>query len=326
MSETGAQLFARLEGRRSLRDIEPKIFPEGCGPSRGDVVELHGAEGTGKTEALYHLIVRCLLPANRGGLEVEVVFVDTDYHFDTLRLVTILEARLAQSQTQPCQSSDTRGLATAGGRVAEDEDYNDADAEEELVKACLRRLSVVHCSSSAQMLLSLHYLESWVSSRMALCLLVLDSISAFYWQDRCSGGESVARQETNLRKCAQLLDRLGRDYGIVVFATVHAIMRNYGSSEASGSGNSTAARTSDEPAPPPSSSTPNSRRWSSVVDFDKPYLCRVWQRLVTQRLVFTKTDVSRDRKPVFSVACTTTRTRGVKRSSFSLTESGMQFL
>lgn len=75
----------------------------------GDVVELHGAEGTGKTEALYHLIVRCLLPANRGGLEVEVVFVDTDYHFDTLRLVTILEARLAQSQTQPCQSSDTRG-------------------------------------------------------------------------------------------------------------------------------------------------------------------------------------------------------------------------
>ncbi|KAL2085701.1 hypothetical protein ACEWY4_019021 [Coilia grayii] len=257
---------------------------------------------------LYHLIVRCLLPANRGGLEVEVMFVDTDYHFDTLRLVTILEARLAQPSPE----------ATGEGSPKEGAEEDD---DEEMVKACLRRLFVVHCSSSAQMLLSLHYLESWFSSRLALGLLVLDSISAFYWQDRCSGGESVPRQEANLRKCAQLLDRLCRDYSIVVFATVHAIMRNYGSSEAA---NNTAPRPCDEPSP--SSSTPNSRRWSSVVDFDKPYLCRVWQRLVTQRLVFSKTDVLKDKRPVFSVACTTTKTRGVKRSSFCLTDSGMQFL
>ncbi|XP_041923449.1 DNA repair protein XRCC2 isoform X2 [Alosa sapidissima] len=312
MSETGAQLFARLEGRRCLKDIEPQLFPEDCGPLQGDIVELHGTEGTAKTEMLYHLIVRCILPTKHGGLEAEVMFVDTDFHFDTLRLVTILEARLAQL------------AAGAASEKHPKEGTEEEEGDEETVKACLRRLFVVHCSSSAQMLLSFHYLEGWFSSRPALGLLVLDSISAFYWQDRSGGGESVPRQEANLRKCAQLLDRLRRDYGIVVFATVHAVMRNYGSSEAS---SSTAPRPCEAPSPSSSSSSSsNSRRWSTVVDFDKPYLCRAWQRLVTHRLVFSKSDILKGRRPVFSVACTTTRTRGVKRSSFCIADTGLQFL
>lgn len=286
-------------------------------------MELHGTEGTGKTETLYHLIIRCILPTRHGGLEAEVVFVDTDFHFDTLRLVTILENRLAR------RSAGTTGASCQKPSTEEEEEQHqqkelqEQEGDEEMVKACLRRLFVVHCSSSAQLLLSLHYLEGWFSSRPALGLLVLDSLSAFYWQDRSAGGESVPRQEANLRKCAQLLDRLRRDYGIVIFATVHAIMRNYGSSEASSS--SAAPRPCEAPSPSSSSSS-NSRRWNSVVDFDKPYLCRVWQRLVTQRLVFSKSDILKDKKPVFSVACTTTRTRGVKRSSFSITDAGIQFL
>lgn len=49
----------------------------------------------GKTELLYHLLCRCVLPVACGGLEVEVVFVDTDYSLDMLRLVSILDSRLS---------------------------------------------------------------------------------------------------------------------------------------------------------------------------------------------------------------------------------------
>lgn len=49
---------------------------------------------SGKTELLYHLLCRCVLPNAAGGLEVDVVFVDTDYSLDMLRLVSILENRL----------------------------------------------------------------------------------------------------------------------------------------------------------------------------------------------------------------------------------------
>ncbi|CAG05330.1 unnamed protein product, partial [Tetraodon nigroviridis] len=88
------QLFARLDARRCLKDVEPRLFPEHGGPDHGDVVELHGPAGTVKTELLYHLLCRCVMPAAAGGLEVEVMFVDTDYSLDMLRLVSILDRRL----------------------------------------------------------------------------------------------------------------------------------------------------------------------------------------------------------------------------------------
>ncbi|KAK1875396.1 DNA repair protein XRCC2 [Dissostichus eleginoides] len=164
MTESGAQLFARLEARRCLKDIEKKLFPGDGGPENGEVVELYGSEGTGKTELLYHLLSRCLLPLSAGGLEVDVVFMDTDYSLDMLRLVSILDSRLNAGTHQR-----RRSIQVSGGH----------------------------------------------------------SISAFYWPDRCEGGTSVTKQEEKLSKCAELLGRLLRDYRITVFATCHAIRRNY---------------------------------------------------------------------------------------------------
>ncbi|XP_053093835.1 DNA repair protein XRCC2 isoform X2 [Pangasianodon hypophthalmus] len=236
---------------------------------------------------LYHILSRCILPTCSGGLEVEVVFIDTDYHFDMLRLVSILENRLTSSAPE--------------------------SEMEEVVRSSLRRLSVLHCSSSIQLLLTLHYLEGILCSRPALCLLVIDSISAFYWIDRANGGDSLARQEANLRKCTEILDRLRRDYGVVVVATTHAVMRNYSSS-------STASGSSE-----PSGSTPS---WKCSSDFDKQYLCRAWQKILTHRLLFSKSDqssVSEDHKQLFSVACNTVRTKGVHRCVFYVTEAGVRF-
>ncbi|KAL1006444.1 hypothetical protein UPYG_G00072500 [Umbra pygmaea] len=303
VTENGAQLFARLEGRRSLRDIEAHIFPDGAGPLQGNVVEFHGIEGSGKTETLFHLVTRCILPADRGGLEVEVMYVDTDYHFDMLRLVTVLEPRLGE------EAKEEEGVAAA--------------ESEERVRACLGRLSLVHCSSSVQLLLTLHYLENTFCCRPALCLLVIDSISAFYWVDRSGGGESLAKQEANLKKCSELLERLLRDYGVVVFATTHAIMRNYGQS-----GHADAAAMTPKQ---PESSSSFSSSWrnlssSHASEFDKAYLSRAWQKIVTHRVLFSKGEVTQDKRQMFSAACTTTKTIGVKRSSFCVTEAGVRFL
>ncbi|XP_029810196.1 DNA repair protein XRCC2 [Suricata suricatta] len=113
-AESGTQLLARLEGRSSLKEIEPYLFADEDSSVHGDVLEFHGPEGTGKTEMLYHLTARCVLPKSEGGLEAEVVFVDTDYHFDLLRLVAILERRLARGS-------------------------------EEAVRRCLGRVSVLSC-------------------------------------------------------------------------------------------------------------------------------------------------------------------------------------
>ncbi|XP_064875128.1 DNA repair protein XRCC2-like [Oncorhynchus nerka] len=206
-------------------------------------------EGNGKTHTLFNLVTHCILPTDRGGLEGKVMYVDTNYHFDILRLVKVLEQHPAVVEP------------------------------EERVRACLHRLFVVLCSSSVQLLLTLHYLENTFFSRPVLCLLVIDSISAFYWVDRSSGEESVAKQEAILRKCSEPLAQLLRDYLIVVFATTPANIRNYGHSDQS----DTAAMTPGSSEP--SSSYSSCRRWSSshASDFDKAYISRDWQRLLTHK-------------------------------------------
>ncbi|XP_010752747.1 DNA repair protein XRCC2 [Larimichthys crocea] len=291
MTESGAQLFARLEARRCLKDIEPRLFPEDGGPNHGEVVELYGTEGTGKTELLYHLLCRCVLPVATGGLEVDVVFVDTDYSLDMLRLVSILDSRL--NAGRPTGSSA-------------------ASSDEAALRSCLSRLLVVHCSSSSQLLLTLHFLETSLSSRPGLALLLIDSISAFYWLDRCEGGASIAKQEEKLSKCAELLGRLLRDYRITVFATCHAIRRSY--------------------------SEPSS---ASTSECDRPYLCRRWQRLVSHRLLCSKQESANNmaasaggskeqrRQQVFTVHCTSSsssRTKAHRSSSFYVTDGGVEFI
>uniref|UniRef100_UPI00398EB979 DNA repair protein XRCC2 n=1 Tax=Pristiophorus japonicus TaxID=55135 RepID=UPI00398EB979 len=276
-SESGTELLARLKGRSSLKHLEPRLFTEDGLPGHGDTVEFHGPEGAGKTEMLYHLMASCILPESTGGLQVEVVFIDTDYHFDMLRLVTILEHRLAQST-------------------------------EETVKQCLAHLFLVHCSSSTQLLLLLHSLEGMVCSHPALCLLIVDSMSAFYWIDRLNGGESFSQQEANLCRCVECLEKLLSEYRLVLLATTQALMRGPGPGTARPDGAAVAWQ-------PPG---------AAVAEY-KPYLCKSWQKLVKHRFIFSK-NTTRDNKQEFAIVSLHPRSSIASRCSFIITDGGVQLL
>ncbi|XP_078083728.1 DNA repair protein XRCC2 [Mustelus asterias] len=276
--ESGTELLVRLKGRSSLKHLEPRLFTEDGFPSQGDTVEFHGPEGAGKTEMLYHLAASCILPESAGGLQVEVLFIDTDYHFDMLRLVAILEHRLVQGT-------------------------------EETVKQCLGRLFLVHCSSSGQLLLLLHSLETMVCSRPALCLLIVDSMSAFYWIDRLNGGESFSQQEANLRRCTECLEKLLTEYRLVLLATTQALMHRPGLGTTRPDGAAAAAW-----QPP----------LAALAEY-KPYLCKSWQKLVKHKFIFSK-NTTRDNKQEFAIVSLQPKNSVVARCSFIITDGGVQFL
>uniref|UniRef100_A0A452SRM2 X-ray repair cross complementing 2 n=1 Tax=Ursus americanus TaxID=9643 RepID=A0A452SRM2_URSAM len=267
-----SSLLARLEGRSSLKEIEPYLFADEDSSVHGGILEFHGPEGTGKTEMLYHLTARCILPKSEGGLEVEVLFIDTDYHFDMLRLVTILEHRLSQSS-------------------------------EETVKRCLGRLFLVNCTSSTQLLLTLCSLETMVCSHPALCLLILDSLSAFYWTDRVNGGESVNLQECTLKKCAQFLEKLVSEYRLVLFATTQSIMQ----------------KTSNWTEGPSAFTHPT----EADADY-RPYLCKAWQQVVKHRIFFSK-QVDFKTSNQFSLVSRHLKSNSLKKHIFIIGESGVEF-
>ena len=62
----------------------------------GDVVELTGHTGSGKTELLYQIAAACILPKKWlafeiQGRELAVVYFDLDFRFNVLRFMVVLE-------------------------------------------------------------------------------------------------------------------------------------------------------------------------------------------------------------------------------------------
>lgn len=286
----------RLGGKHTLDGLDTNLFgdiPEGIQP--GDVVEFSGQEGSGKTEMLLHLIANCILPKSwkdlkLNGRSVGVVYVDTDYHFQLLRLVTIMEHRILNAikvtQTRAENNRSTTGENIPGTDSAHyPEKYSDY---EDFIKFCLGRLFIVHCNSSIQLLVTVLSLENLLAAKPEVGVFIIDSLSAFYWLDRCSGGESQGHQEHNQRKIVDVVRKYAQQYRVVLIATKQTI---FGSSDKS---------------------------------THREHLCQAWQRLVNYRFEFDKNKGQNGVNQVYSVCRTYQLSK--KHLRFYIKESGIEFL
>lgn len=286
----------RLGGKHTLDGLDTNLFgdiPEGIQP--GDVVEFSGQEGSGKTEMLLHLIANCILPKSwkdlkLNGRSVGVVYVDTDYHFQLLRLVTIMEHRILNAikvtQTRAENNRSTTGENIPGTDSAHyPEKYSDY---EDFIKSCLGRLFIVHCNSSIQLLVTVLSLENLLAAKPEVGVFIIDSLSAFYWLDRCSGGESQGHQEHNQRKIVDVVRKYAQQYRVVLIATKQTI---FGSSDKS---------------------------------THREHLCQAWQRLVNYRFEFDKNKGQNGVNQVYSVCRTYQLSK--KHLRFYIKESGIEFL
>ena len=177
--------------------------------SPGDSVELYGEEGCGKTELLIHFCAICILPKiwssiNLSGKETKVVLVDTSYKFPLWRLVQVIEQQTRNS------TKSTKAISTA--------------EMDEIVKSCLQRLFLVQCSSSLNLIKTLTYLEKLFVENPDISLLMIDSISEFYWTDRAIGGTSRYEHETHQRSIINKLTKYQNLYSLVVIVVKSAIM------------------------------------------------------------------------------------------------------
>ena len=194
--------MARLISRPFVYQLDTVLFPGGLQP--GHIVELIGEEGTGKSQYLLHLLATAILPAtvsgvDVGGLNAEVLFIDTKYAFNMLRLVALLEQRLSAALNK---SNDT---CTTSTEVE--------DPVESAVKQCLTRFFFVRCSSSAQLAVTLCSLESVLAAKPNIRLVLLDDVSAFYHMDVFKNTES------HFSLCISLLKKLVSTRQLLVITT-----------------------------------------------------------------------------------------------------------
>ena len=161
--------------------MENRLFSSACdeGILSGDVIEFSGDEGTGKSEMLLDVAAHTL--ENHKC----VFYVDTDARFSLPRFVTILRSRI--------------------------EPGNDG---ERTLKELLSRFYYLRCHSTSQLISSLQNMKSLLTSVQDAACLMLDSVSAFYWQDRCQGDD-----EANQREISKTIHDLLTSYNLVLVAT-----------------------------------------------------------------------------------------------------------
>ncbi len=176
---------------------------------------------------------------------MDVVYIDTDFHFSLMRLVGMLESRI-----KVCMQSYANII--------------DAD---ECINDCLQRLHVIRCHSSLQLLTALHSLEETLQKMPQISLLIIDSISAFYWLDRMAHLDTSTARSSSIRisQTAAILTQLTADNNLLTFVSKAAIMaRKEGHKDTS---NITA-------------------KGQMPVHFE--YMGQHWQSCVTNRLIFSK--------------------------------------
>ncbi|XP_077983115.1 DNA repair protein XRCC2-like [Glandiceps talaboti] len=248
-SESGAQLLARLGTRPNLDGIDPRLFTQTMSLKPGNIIEVCGESGCGKTEMLLHWIAHCILPDSWQGVpcrgrDVDVLFIDNDCHFSILRLVSILESKVEGyiHQTGSTDQSNNHDVET-------------------LIKSCLQHFHYERCHNTVELLVTIEMLETLLGNKPNIAVVMVDSISAFYWMDRNNYGE------TKLQHLTSTLQKVTQDYQLVTFLTNSLV--NYNTPNRDDNGGSV-------------------NSWHLNVD----PISRIWQKISTKRYFMWKRSAS----------------------------------
>ncbi|CAM9655152.1 unnamed protein product [Ectocarpus fasciculatus] len=232
------------------------------GVGRGDVVELYGPSGSGKSEVLINVVARCVMPAWLGGEERPAVFFDNDGRLSILRLEQLLKGKISSNTTFQVKSA-SGGIGSGGGARASSSRPQQLQSDlEDVLVGCLRRLRVVRPAGLFELLAAIEVLRFELGHRPAV--VVVDGMGSFFWQDKMAqscGGEAVSMQGI----VAKALVRLTMERPVVLFAAKNALFLPRGSG-----GNSSS----------------NSR--GDAATEHREYLPQIWQRAVTFRVLLRR--------------------------------------
>lgn len=188
-AESGLQLLQRLRARPVIKNLMPLLSDE----LTSEIIELIGNTSTGKTLFLTECIAKCITPQCFNGLNSGVVYIDLDGQFDVTKLVTIIK------------------------RLIE-------DADEELIKSCLNKLTLINCYDSPTLFVTFQRLKLFLAEEYQVGLVILDSVSANYWQDSKSGGEKY--MDTYVEKIISSLKICVEDFKVPIIFTRQSYFRS----------------------------------------------------------------------------------------------------
>lgn len=205
--ESGLKLLTRLQSRKrpSIVNLSPEIIPS-FGPKPGELLEISGESGTGKTIQLMELIAQTIIPVEFGGKGASVIVIDTNSNFHVPYLMPrIIEKHVIHNRTQVCQSTDTEILQEVTHNV------------KDIVLDAMKKIEFFKCYSGTEYELTLLYCTNLLTTNTNISLIVVDSIATFYWSD--FSDQQPIRMDTYLKRRVQELHKLTDEFKVVAIYT-----------------------------------------------------------------------------------------------------------
>ena len=193
------------KGHLGLKSLDDALDVFMCEWKKEPVVEIAStASAAGKSQLLYYLAAIAVLPEPYGGRSAAVVYIDADGRFDANRLRTVamsIAQTTSPAETAPAPAADT-------------------------VKDSLQHVQGVQPASSGSLLATLKTIEAYlldtqrhVSSTRPLHAILLDSATAFLWQDKLR--DQIARIE-EIGLPASKIEQHRREHRSFVLGTLYA--------------------------------------------------------------------------------------------------------
>lgn len=176
----------------------------GGGIETGYITEISGESSMGKTQICFQLCVNAQLPVELGGLDAEVIFVDTEKTFSSERMIEIINTTLKEKSTKD-------GVDVLQGRD---------------VNHFLSQLYVFRCIEAVELLAVVHQFFEFVKNHPKVRLIIIDSVAhAIRSEELTTKTRIMLNIVTKLRELA-----IHTDIGILVVNQVTTRFNNDGTS------------------------------------------------------------------------------------------------
>jgi DNA repair protein RadA len=154
----------------------------GGGAQTQAITESFAAFGSGKSQLGFQLAVNATMPVEKGGLDGDVAFIDTENTFRPERIVQIAEAR----------------------GISQDE--------------ILSKVIIARAYNSDHQMLLVDQIEEMINGGKKIKLIVVDSITSHFRSEYMGRGTLADRQQ-KLNRHLHRLQRLADVYNLVVYIT-----------------------------------------------------------------------------------------------------------
>jgi len=175
-----------MERRRDVGyiNVGSEAFNEliGGGIETQSLTEVFGEFGSGKSQISHELAVTVQLPSDKGGLDGECVFIDTENTFRPERIEQIASAF-------------------------------DMDHEE-----VLQKIHIARAFNSAHQMLMADKINELIQSGSNIRLVIVDSLMA-HFRAEYVGRESLATRQQKLNQHLHALQNIANTYNVAVFVT-----------------------------------------------------------------------------------------------------------